>query len=81
MAHVFIDRTDAGRFAVRVITGIAGDRTTEFETHGQAEAFALAKMGKRNGSIVDTTRMSPAQLAAHQAHQARIRALAERVPA
>lgn len=76
MANVYLDRTDDGNFSVRVMTGAYGDKTKTFATHADAEAFAIAKMGKRHGMILDTTSLTPEQLAAHREKQERIRKLA-----
>lgn len=72
MAQVYIDR-DGDQFAVRVMTGIAGDKTTRFPEHVQAVAFAEQKMGRR-GMILDSSQMTAEQLAAHRERQARIAA-------
>lgn len=75
MAHVYIDRTEEGRISVRVMTGLRGDKTTTFDDRAEAERFAEAKMGKRNGMVVSTLDMTSDQMAEHKARKARIDAL------
>ena len=55
MRSIYLDKTDDGKFSVRILSGIVGDKTKIFDTYGEAEAFALSKLG-RAGCIIDTTR-------------------------
>ena len=55
MKYIYIDAADEG-FAVRILSGMKGDKTTKFATHAEAEAFALSKMG-RSGMICDNTKV------------------------
>jgi hypothetical protein len=70
--HISIDRTDDGRFKVRILSGIKGDKTSVFDEHSEANGFAISKLG-RAGMIVDTTTMTSEQLAAHRARGAALR--------
>jgi hypothetical protein len=72
--HIYVDRTDAGGFTVRILSGARGDRTHKFTDRKEALAFAESKMG-RSGMIADTTLMTDEQLKAHRAREARARAL------
>jgi hypothetical protein len=70
MADIYLDR-DGDRFKVRVMTGMYGDKTRHFDTYEEANTFAFSKMGKRSGCIIDSTKMTPEQLAAKHARDAR----------
>lgn len=72
--HIYVDRADAGGFTVRILSGARGDRTHKFTDRSEALASAESKMG-RSGMIADTTLMTDEQLKAHQAREARARAL------
>lgn len=74
MAHVTIDRTDDGKFSVLVLTGIVGRKTKIFDTHAEAEAFAISKMGRR-GMVIDNGNLTPEQRGALREHEARLRSL------
>lgn len=74
MAYVYLDRTEAGLFSVRVARGLSPMKTKIFENYAEADAFALSKMG-RAGCVVDTTRMTPEQLAAHHERERRAAAV------
>jgi hypothetical protein len=62
MAWVYLDRTDEGRFSVRVMTGAYGDKTKVFDARSEAEGFANKKMG-RSGMVVSSLDMTTEQLA------------------
>lgn len=70
MRHITLDRTSDGRFSVRVLSGAKGDATKVFATYGEADAFAMSKMG-RAGMVIDTTTMTAEQLAKHRARSKR----------
>lgn len=72
MRCIYVDRTDDGRITVRVCSGIREDKTRIFDDRGAAIAFAEGQMGRR-GVVVDTTLMTPEQLAAHKEREARAR--------
>ena len=78
MASIYIDRAEDGRISVRVMTGIVGDRITMFANRAEAERFAESKMGRR-GMIQSTLDMTPEQLAAHRAREARTAALMAKI--
>lgn len=56
--------------------GISMPKTKIFGDRDEAIRFAKSRMG-RKGMIVDTTLMSPEQLAAHKLREARATALLE----
>lgn len=74
MRCVYLDRADAGHFTVRTVAGISTDRTKPFANYEDAAAYAEKQMG-RKGMVIDTTKMTAEQLAAHKAREARARAL------
>lgn len=76
MAHVQIDFDMLGLdtpYKVTVFAGASEPKVKRFANRDEAEAFAERKMG-RKGSIVSTLYMSPEQLAAHRAREARAQA-------
>jgi hypothetical protein len=76
MRCIYVDRTDDGKISVRVAAGISTPKTKIFGDRDEAIRFAESHMG-RKGMVVDTTLMSPEQLAAHQLREARAAALLE----
>lgn len=58
--------------------GISKPKTKLFEDRGEAIRFAESRMG-RTGVVVDTTLLSPEQLAAHKAREARAAAMIEEI--
>lgn len=70
MADVYIDRDD-DRIKVTVCRGASPSRVTYFAVRRNAEDFAMRQLGKRSGMICSTLDMTPEQLAAHRARQAR----------
>jgi len=70
MRCIYVDGTDDGRISVRVRAGIRGDKT--FDDRDAAIAFAEGQMGRR-GMVVDTTLMTPEQLGARKAREAKAR--------
>lgn len=69
MRTVEIDREGAS-FRVSWRQGLQPLKTRRFDTRGQAEAFAIQKMGAR-GCVISTLDMSVEQLSANKARQAR----------
>lgn len=69
---------DDGHISVRVAAGISKPKTKLFEDRDEAIRFAESRMG-RKGVVVDTTLMSPEQLAAHKARDARAAAMTEQI--
>lgn len=61
-------------FVVSWTQGIQPVREKAFSDRGEAESFANSKVSKR-GYILSTLDMTPEQLAAHEARQARAKAL------
>ena len=57
MAEIFIKRNGA-RFDVTVYRGLSATKTTTFDLHAAAMAFADSKLGKRSGFIVDQTKVA-----------------------
>lgn len=78
MAHVYLDRTDDNRFKVLVCTGFVGRKEKVFDTHAAAETFAISKMDRR-GMILDTTNLTPEQLAELRAKEQRVRDMMRQV--
>lgn len=77
MAYVYIDRIgahDAVRVQVSWFAGAAPKKSKTFDCRGEAEQFAIRKMG-RSGCILSTLDMTPEQLADHRAREARAAAL------
>lgn len=72
MADIYLDRTDDNQFSVRVFAGLSKPKTSIFPDYEQANSFALSKLGKRSGMVLDTTKMTVEQLAAHRAREARV---------
>ncbi|MCB8882935.1 hypothetical protein ACELLULO517_21995 [Acidisoma cellulosilytica] len=65
---------DDGRISVRVYAGVSKPKTRYFPDRNEAIAFAESKMG-RKGMVLDTTLMTPEQLEAHKAREARAEAI------
>ncbi len=63
--HICLDRADRDGFTVRILTGLRGDKTHEFADRDEARRFATSKLG-RQGFLIDTTDMTPEQLATHK---------------
>ena len=78
MRYIYVDRMDDGHVSVRVAAAISKPKTKLFEDRGQAIRFAESRMG-RKGVVVDTTLMSPEQLGAHKAREARAAAVIEQI--
>ena len=76
MRHIFIGRKETGTVEVRIMSGFA-DKRKEFQTPEAAREFAEAKMGK-TGVILGSTTMTPEQLAAEKARDAKFRAAMRR---
>jgi hypothetical protein len=78
MRHIYVDRMDDGRISVQVAAGISKAKPKVFEDRDTAIRFAEARIG-RTGVVVDTTLMSPEQLAAHRAREARAAVVIEQI--
>ena len=68
--YIFVDVADSGGFTVRVLSGLRSDTTRHFDNRAEARRYANGKLG-RQGCILDTTDMTPEQLATHRARAAR----------
>ena len=69
---------DDGRISVRVAAGIGKAKTKLFKDCDEAIRCAESNMGGK-GVVVDTTLMSPEQLAAHKAREARAADVLEQI--
>jgi len=69
---------DDGRISVRVAAGIGKAKTKLFKDCDEAIRCAESNMGGK-GVVVDTTLMSPEQLAAHKAREARVAAAIDKI--
>ena len=78
MRYIYVDRMDDGHVSVRVAAAISKPKTKPFEDRGETIRFAASSMG-RKGVVVDTTLMSPEQLAAHKAREARVAAAIDKI--
>lgn len=76
MRCIYVDRMDDGRISVRIAFGFSKPKARYFTDRNEAIHFAESKMGRR-GMVVDTTLMTPKQLAAHKEREARAAALLE----
>lgn len=78
MRCIYVDRMGDGRISVRIEAGISAPKKKMFDDRDEAIRFAESKMG-RKGMVVDTTLMSPEQLAADKEREARAAALIEKI--
>ncbi len=56
MADIYIKR-NGDKFDVTIYRGISAPKIKTFATHPEADAFALSKLGKRSGMILDDTKV------------------------
>ena len=78
MRYIYVDRTDDGHIRVRMAAGISKPKTKLLEDRDEAIRCAESNMGGK-GVVVDTTLMSPEQLAAHKAREARVAAAIDKI--
>lgn len=69
---------DDGRISVRVAAGIGKAKTKLFKDRDEAIRCAESNMSGK-GVVVDATLMSPEQLAAHKAREARVAAAIDKI--
>ena len=72
MKFIYLDRAGECDFRVSWHTA-SGKKSRLFDSRDAAEGFAVSKMGK-TGAIISTLDMTPEELAAHKARDARFRA-------
>lgn len=78
MRCIYVDRMDDGRISVRVAAGLSKPKVKYFADRDEAIRFAESKIG-RKGVVVDTTLMTPEQLAAHKEREVRAIASIEHI--
>ena len=76
--HIYVDRADRDGFTVRILAGLRGDRTHEFADRDEARQFATSKLG-RQGILIDTTDVTPEQLAIHKDRERKMADLVEAI--